>query len=94
MMGLDDLRQWTLHGSIQPHVDVHLSQDTMQFVEHVFPYLVDTRKASGGGDVAGVQFHLLESTAPRHFQPIQLFDGVQIIPFEGLHKFDSNETGS
>lgn len=32
----------------------------MTFVRGAFPYLVDTSKASGGGDVAGVRFHILK----------------------------------
>jgi hypothetical protein len=88
MFGLDDLRQWTLNNSIQSHVDVYLNADTMGFVRSVFPYLVDTSKASGGGDVAGIRFHVLDAIksddGTQDYLPVEI-DGVTIQPFEGMH---------
>lgn len=42
---------WTLHGAIQPHVDIYLSEETFEAVKIAFPYLVQKEFASGGGDV-------------------------------------------
>eukprot|EP01135_Chromosphaera_perkinsii_P004959 Nk52_evm3s307 gene=Nk52_evmTU3s307 len=50
-LGLDDLRGWTIHGAIQPTVDVYMDAGTGKLVERVYPYIVDTSRATGGGDV-------------------------------------------
>jgi phosphoribosyl 1,2-cyclic phosphodiesterase len=51
MMGLDDLRQWTLgKNPIQTSVDVYLTQETMNVVKGSFPYLVNQKYATGGGN--------------------------------------------
>lgn len=83
MLGLDDLRQWTLNKSIQEKIDVYLTQDTFASVNNVFPYLVDTSKASGGGDVAGLQFHILEQEDDE-FLPVRI-GNLSIQPFEVEH---------
>lgn len=98
MLGLDDLRQWTLPGfdknnklikeSVQSVVDVYLSKDTMQHVQNCFPYLVDMSKASGGGEVAGVNFIIFEEdyeeVGVTFYKPFDLF-GVKVEPFEVEH---------
>jgi phosphoribosyl 1,2-cyclic phosphodiesterase len=86
MLGLDDLRAWTLgQYSIQSHVDVYLTADTFAAVQQVFPYLVDTTKASGGGDVAGLQFHIInrDPDNPRLYEPIRIGQRISIRPFDG-----------
>lgn len=82
VMGLDDLRQWTLGGIIQSHVDIYLSQRTMNVVSSVFPYLVDTSKASGGGDVAGLKFHVIPQLDATHFSSFQV-EGLDVVPISG-----------
>ena len=86
--------RWTLREAIQPHVDVYLTKETMESVTSAFPYLVDKNKASGGGDVAGIRFHIMEKMqnqgdlleslslqeAPYALQDI---GGVSVQPFEG-----------
>ncbi len=52
ILGLDDLREFSVGTSIP----IYLSKNCMKVVSSVFPYLVDTKKASGGGDVASLQF--------------------------------------
>jgi phosphoribosyl 1,2-cyclic phosphodiesterase len=48
-LGLDDLREWCIRqGAIIP---VYLNQATYDLVAASFPYLVDAKFASGGGDV-------------------------------------------
>ena len=49
VLGLDDLRSWTMNGCIQDYVDIYLTQECMQTVGQMFPYLVDTSRATGGG---------------------------------------------
>lgn len=45
--GMDGLRQWTLHGAIQPAIDIYLSRETMDTIKITFPFLVDVRHATG-----------------------------------------------
>ncbi|KAG5462497.1 MAG: hypothetical protein BJ554DRAFT_4883 [Olpidium bornovanus] len=47
MLGLDDLRGWTLRRAIQPTVRIFLTAETMSVVKRAFPYLVDTNAATG-----------------------------------------------
>lgn len=86
-LGLDDLRAWTLgQNSIQSHVDVYLTSETFETVQQVFPYLVDRSKASGGGDVAGLRFHIIQPDPQQPggvYLPIRLGKGVEIRPFDG-----------
>ncbi|KAJ3328751.1 hypothetical protein HDU76_009364, partial [Blyttiomyces sp. JEL0837] len=49
MGGLDDLRQWTLYQSVQDTVIVYVNSETMGVVERMFPYIVDSKMATGGG---------------------------------------------
>jgi len=83
MFGLDDLRQWTIGGSIhriQPHVDIYLDQSTMNVVSISFPYLVDKSMATGGGDVPSLKFHVFDLDGLKPF----LIDGLEVIPFQGM----------
>ena len=43
---------WTLHGAIQPHIDLYVSMHTFTEVQRAFPYLISKEYASGGGDVS------------------------------------------
>lgn len=47
--GLDDLREWCFRQNCV--IPVYLNQETYDTVAASFPYLVDRKKASGGGDV-------------------------------------------
>ena len=38
---------FTLNGKIQSHVDVYLTKRTMRWIANMFPYMVDTSKATG-----------------------------------------------
>ncbi len=88
MFGLDDLRQWTLNSAIQSHVDVYLSAECFEFVSRVFPYLVDPSKATGGGDVAGLRFHVMPKIDDAQYSLVNI-DGIPIQPFEGAIKHES-----
>lgn len=58
LLGLDDLRHWAGHWpSIQPVVDVYCDEETFEVVQGTFPYLVNPRCATGGGEVSSLRFH-------------------------------------
>ncbi|TIC22842.1 hypothetical protein E3Q12_02405 [Wallemia mellicola] len=78
MYGLDDLRAWTMR-SIQDCIDVYTNEDTYQTVCNVFPYMVDSSKASGGGDVPSFRWHIIT--------PGEQFDvaGVPVIAADVEH---------
>ncbi|KAH9081830.1 hypothetical protein EDB83DRAFT_2335113 [Lactarius deliciosus] len=72
MNGLDDLRGWTLRGSIQKFIDVYASQATFAEVERSFPYMVSREYASGGGDIPEFKWHIFDDKVP-----IDVADSVQ-----------------
>ncbi|KAI0374482.1 hypothetical protein BV20DRAFT_961656 [Pilatotrama ljubarskyi] len=81
MNGLDDLRGWTLHGAIQPHIDVYVTDETFREVRRAFPYLIAKEFASGGGDVPEFVWHIIDVT-----KPIKIGDtGVEIDAFKVHH---------
>jgi phosphoribosyl 1,2-cyclic phosphodiesterase len=81
MMGLDDLRQWTWTGAgNQPKtIPIYLNQETMDVVSSVFPYIVDSSKATGGGQVSSVEFYVFDSKSCTDF----CIEELHVIPFEG-----------
>ncbi|KAI1797581.1 beta-lactamase-like protein [Ganoderma leucocontextum] len=82
MNGLDDLRGWTLHGAIQPYVDIYLSKETFEAVKVAFPYLVKKEFASGGGDVPEFRWHPYVTDR----QPFEIGDtGITVKPFAVPH---------
>ncbi|ORY07617.1 Metallo-hydrolase/oxidoreductase, partial [Basidiobolus meristosporus CBS 931.73] len=83
ILGLDDLRQWTLGGRVQSHIPIYLSSETLEVVEHAFPYLVDRTKATGGGDIPSLQFIEIEKNKPLNIE------GLEFIPLEVHHGFKS-----
>lgn len=94
ILGLDDLRGWTMHGCIQDYVDVYLTQECMNTVQRSFPYLVDTKFVTGGGDVGTLRWHIIDAAKPfeagRHRVPVTPlrvehgFIGPERRPFECL----------
>lgn len=81
-MGLDDLRHWTgRYPAIQESIDVYCDKDTMAYISQVFPYLVDVRAATGGGEVSVLKFHNFETNQPfivgeLPIQPIRVCHGT------------------
>ncbi|SCZ92088.1 BZ3500_MvSof-1268-A1-R1_Chr5-3g08330 [Microbotryum saponariae] len=78
-LGLDDLRGWTLHGSIQKSIPIYATQDTYDEIARCFPYLADRSKATGGGDVPAFEWHIITPLVPLH-----LF-GIEIVPLPVHH---------
>ncbi|KAG0233754.1 hypothetical protein BGW42_007214 [Actinomortierella wolfii] len=59
--GLDDLRSWCLIDKENPYsIPVYLDQTTMNSVADTFPYMVDAKMATGGGDVPSFQYNIID----------------------------------
>ena len=79
IMGLDDLRGWTMGAKIQKSVNVYLTRETFETVKTSFPYLVDRTKATGSGEVGALNFILIS-------QDEEFFvNDVKIIPLPVHH---------
>lgn len=92
VFGMDDLRQWTIGGekySVQNHIDVYLSQQSMDVVDAAFPYLVDKKKATGGGDVPSLNFHIFPTTI-EGIRPFMI-EELLVVPVEVVHGKYSDE---
>lgn len=88
MFGLDDTRMWTSGGKeyqIQDSIQVYLDQSTYQVVSSAFPYLVNTKTATGSGDVAQTEFIIFEAG-----KPITLFGELKVDAFQVQHGFHSD----
>ncbi|WFD06866.1 hypothetical protein MVES1_002221 [Malassezia vespertilionis] len=83
ILGLDDLRSWTMGGVIQEHVDVYLTQECMDTVRHTFPYLIDKSFITGGGDVGALRWHIITADAPFSVGRYQ----VPVMPLPVEHGF-------
>lgn len=94
ILGLDDLRSWTMGGCIQDQVDVYLTQECFETVKTTFPYLVNRSLATGGGDVGALRWHVVDATERFYVGPHSVpvdplrvehgFAGAQRLPFECL----------
>lgn len=81
ILGIDDLRHYTRNRDPQdgPLV-VHCDSETMSVIKSTFPYLVDTKTATGSGQVADIKFE----DGLRSRQPVSVA-GLDIIPFHVEH---------
>ncbi|GAA5947594.1 hypothetical protein JCM3765_000991 [Sporobolomyces pararoseus] len=79
ILGLDDLRGWTLRGHIQPSIPIYCTQETFDGVSKAFPYLTNTGKATGGGDIPALTWHVIDPETP-----FDLF-GIEVIPLPVEH---------
>ncbi len=59
ILGLDDLRGWTMNQKVQKSINVYLNQETFETVKYTFPYLVDRAKATGSGEVGALNFIII-----------------------------------
>lgn len=81
--GMDALRQWTLGGAVQKHIDIFLSSETMDTIATTFPFLVDARNATGGGDVATFNYQVISTDKPFNihgleFMPLPVHHGIYL----------------
>ncbi|GAA6020459.1 hypothetical protein JCM10207_000007 [Rhodosporidiobolus poonsookiae] len=79
ILGLDDLRGWTLRGAIQPSIPIYLTQDTFDGVSKAFPYLTNAGRATGGGDIPALTWHVFDPS-----EPFELF-GIEVLPLPVHH---------
>ncbi|KAL8276368.1 hypothetical protein RQP46_011213 [Phenoliferia psychrophenolica] len=79
ILGLDDLRGWTLHQNVQDTIDIYVNQFTFDEISKTFPYLTDIKKATGGGDVPALTWHIIDDS-----QPFSIL-GVRIVPLPVHH---------
>jgi hypothetical protein len=82
---MDDLRQWTLRGAVQDSIPIYLNSETMDVIERAFPYMVDQTKATGGGAVPSLEFHVYDKDRQGD-EMLQEFwiEELKVTPFEGL----------
>ncbi|KAJ2721457.1 hypothetical protein GGI07_003970 [Coemansia sp. Benny D115] len=78
MLGLDDLRQWT--SSLKMSIPIYCDRETFKTVDMAFPYLVDTRKATGSGEVPSLDFRMIDEP----FLPFEC-QGIQFQPLRVEH---------
>ncbi|QRW00304.1 beta-lactamase superfamily protein [Ceratobasidium sp. AG-Ba] len=91
MNGLDDLRGWTLRGSIQDHIDIYVSAFTLREVQRSFPYLVAKEFATGGGDIPEFRWHIIKENEPFRVEGVE-FDITPIAVHHG-RLFTNDEAG-
>lgn len=84
ILGLDNLRSWTLGGVIQDHVDVYCSRQCFGTVAAMFPYLVDASRATGGGGVGDLKFHIIDAQKPFEVQLLS-GDSITVTPLPAHH---------
>ncbi|KAJ2087911.1 hypothetical protein IW138_004609 [Coemansia sp. RSA 986] len=58
ILGLDDLQQWTMYQCMQ--IPIYADRQALDTISSTFPYLVDTKKATGGGQVSELDFRIIE----------------------------------
>lgn len=89
MLGLDNLRAWTMRGVLQDVVDVYLTKETLEVAKGAFPYLIDMDKATGGGGVGALRWNIIEPDKP--FLVGSQSDGsaVEVTPLPVYHGFIS-----
>ncbi|BGO96145.1 hypothetical protein NBRC10512_002473 [Rhodotorula toruloides] len=79
ILGLDDLRGWTLRGAIQPSIPIYCTRDTFKEVSKAFPYLTNTGAATGGGDIPSLTWHIFDSSTPFELE------GLTVVPLPVHH---------
>lgn len=88
--GLDDLRGWTLGGFIQDSIPIYCSQRTYDSVSETFPYMIDSQKATGGGDIPAFQWHVIDEDAEFYVESCSMT--VQALRVEHGRYFDEART--
>ncbi|ORY32721.1 hypothetical protein BCR33DRAFT_856440 [Rhizoclosmatium globosum] len=86
VMGLDDLRMWTLDARVQSSIPIYCDASTFAVVKGAFPYLVDTKKATGGGQIAALEFRVFDVA-----EGSLTVEGIDIIPFHVVHGTSNGE---
>ncbi|GAA5876705.1 hypothetical protein JCM1840_000767 [Sporobolomyces johnsonii] len=79
ILGLDDLRGWTLRGHIQSSIPIYCTQETFVEIDRAFPYLTSAGKATGGGDIPALTWHIFSDS-----EAFELL-GVRVVPLAVHH---------
>ncbi|PWN20000.1 hypothetical protein BCV69DRAFT_283524 [Microstroma glucosiphilum] len=87
ILGLDNLRAWTMGGVLQNHVDVYVTKETLDVAVSTFPYLADVSKATGGGGVGALRWNIIDPNKP--FFIGKGSERIQITPLPVYHGFAS-----
>lgn len=90
MLGLDDLRGWTLGRFIQDSIQIYCSQTTYDAVKAMFPYMIDSDKATGGGDIPAFDWHVIDED--KEFWVESCGISVQALKVEHGRYFDEART--
>ncbi|KAF9974831.1 hypothetical protein BGZ73_001691 [Actinomortierella ambigua] len=86
--GLDDLRSWCLIDKNNPYsIPVYLDTTTMDVLASTFPYMVDSSKATGGGDIPSFNYTIID-----HNKDFEV-EGLKFTPLPVEHGryFSKNE---
>eukprot|EP01120_Amphizonella_sp_Union-15-10_P003855 TRINITY_DN142_c0_g1_i1.p1 TRINITY_DN142_c0_g1~~TRINITY_DN142_c0_g1_i1.p1 ORF type:complete len:288 (+),score=27.85 TRINITY_DN142_c0_g1_i1:254-1117(+) len=83
ILGLDDLREWTVDRSIP----VYVRDQDFTTIRNVFPYLVNVKNATGSGFVSKLDFHTI--FPEKEF----VIEGLKITPFVVEHGLNSTSLG-
>ncbi|PWZ02460.1 hypothetical protein BCV70DRAFT_196703 [Testicularia cyperi] len=87
ILGLDDLRAWTMGGVIQPVVDIYLTHECMLVVQAMFPYLVDRSKSTGGGDVPSLRWNIIDKDSRFQIPASRGRKPLDVTPLPCLHGY-------
>lgn len=87
ILGLDNLRAWTMGGVLQAQVDVYLTKETLDVAVSTFPYLADVSKATGGGGVGALRWNIIDPRKP--FFIGKGSERIQVTPLPVYHGFAS-----
>ncbi|KAI9592009.1 beta-lactamase-like protein [Syncephalis fuscata] len=83
IFGLDDLRSFSaVQGT---NIPIYATAKTLEVVHAAFPYLVDRRKATGGGNVAALEFRTFNEN-----KPLVLERNIEITPLPVHHGYDAD----
>lgn len=81
MLGLDDLRGWTLYSFIQPSIPIYCTKTTFEAVKEMFPYMIDSGRATGGGDIPDTDWHIIDDEEEFYVESC----GITIDPLKVEH---------
>lgn len=81
MLGLDDLRGWTFYGFIQSSIPIYCTKTTFDAVKEMFPYMIDSDKATGGGDIPATEWHIIDDSKQFYVESC----GITIDPLRVEH---------
>lgn len=87
ILGVDDLRNWV---PIQSQVQVYSDRSTFKVLSSTYPYLMDVKAATGGGEVASIQFNIMRPWDPALVQKeLSAVRRRKICGLEALSSFEN-----